>query len=132
MCAYPQSDIALLHWKCVLKCCAKYPCVNLPDQETDDQYSETTPLTQFHIYHLILQCTAHERTPLNDRKLFFLCKHDCTSEKSTKKYIKKELVIMETKIYNFHTSFYIPAIWKLSFHLTHVQILGKNHCGDSR
>ena len=39
---------------------------------------------------------------------------------------------MDTTIYNFDTSFYIQAIQKLEFHITHVQILGKNHCADSR
>ena len=39
---------------------------------------------------------------------------------------------METTVPNFHTSFYIPAIQKLAFHLPHVHILGKNHRGDSR
>ena len=37
--------------------------------------------------------------------------------------------MMETKISDFHTSFYIPAIQKLAFHLPHLHILGKNHCG---
>ena len=39
---------------------------------------------------------------------------------------------METKISEFHTSFYIPAIQKLDFHLPHVRILGTNHCGEMR
>ena len=39
--------------------------------------------------------------------------------------------MMDTTIYNLHTSLYIPEIHKLEFHLPHVQILGKNHCGDS-
>ena len=38
---------------------------------------------------------------------------------------------METTISNFHTSFYIPEIQKLVFHITHVQILGTHFCGDS-
>ena len=38
--------------------------------------------------------------------------------------------MMETTISNFHTSFYIPEIQKLAFHITHVKILGKNHCSD--
>ena len=37
--------------------------------------------------------------------------------------------MMETTIFNFHTSFCISAIQKLAFHLTHVRILGINHCG---
>ena len=38
---------------------------------------------------------------------------------------------MEKTIYNFHTSFYIPEIQKLAFHIPHVKILGTNNCGDS-
>ena len=40
--------------------------------------------------------------------------------------------MMETKIYDFHTSFYISDIQNLAFHLTHVRILGTNHCGKMR
>ena len=29
---YPKSDHALPHWKCVLRCCAECPYINLPDQ----------------------------------------------------------------------------------------------------
>ena len=34
MCIYPQSEHALPHWKCVLRCCDDCPCINIPDQET--------------------------------------------------------------------------------------------------
>ena len=37
---------------------------------------------------------------------------------------------METKIYDYHTNFYIPAIQRSAFHLPHVRILGTNHCGE--
>ena len=47
-------------------------------------------------------------------------------------YTRKELVMMETKISDFLTSFYIPAIQKLAFHLPHVRILGKYYCGAMR
>ena len=39
---------------------------------------------------------------------------------------------METTISNFHTSFYTQEIQKFAFQIPHVQILGTNHCGDSR
>ena len=39
---------------------------------------------------------------------------------------------METTISNFHTSFFISEIHKLEFNIPHVQILGTNHCGESR
>ena len=39
---------------------------------------------------------------------------------------------METYFADFHTSFYIPVMQKLAFHLLHVLILGTNHCGNIR
>ena len=33
MCTYPYSDHALPYWKYVLRCCAKCPFINIPDQE---------------------------------------------------------------------------------------------------
>ena len=35
ICTYTQSDHARPHWKCVLRCYAKFICMNIPDQETD-------------------------------------------------------------------------------------------------
>ena len=64
MCAYPQSDHTLPHWKGVLRCCAKFPSVNINDQETDYKYSNTSTSISFHIYHLIARCTTHGRLPL--------------------------------------------------------------------
>ena len=40
--------------------------------------------------------------------------------------------MMDTTISDLHTSFYIPAIQKLAFHLPHVRILGTNNCGEMR
>ena len=40
--------------------------------------------------------------------------------------------MMETNISDFRTSFYIPAIQHLAFHLPHVRILGTNNCGEIR
>ena len=59
-----------------------------------------------------------------------MCKQESSLDKSTKIYTRKELVILETNISNFHTKLYIPAIQKLAFHLPHMRILGKNHCGE--
>ena len=58
-----------------------------------------------------------------------MCKQEYSSDNSTKICTRKELVTMETTVYDFHTSLYIPFIQKFSFHLPHVNILGTNHCG---
>ena len=59
-----------------------------------------------------------------------MCKQESSSDEYTKIYTRKELVIMETTISDFYTSFYIPAIQKSAFHIPHVRILGTNHCGE--
>ena len=47
MCTYTQSDHALPHWKYVLLCCAGFPCINLPDQETDKSKKKQHPQLGF-------------------------------------------------------------------------------------
>ena len=69
MCTYPQSNHALPHWKCVLRCYAECPCINLLDQETNKKHEETTPSFRFHMYRTIGRCTAHGRIPLKDNKI---------------------------------------------------------------
>ena len=76
MCAYLYPYHALPHWKCVFKCCSKCPCFNLPDQKTDDQYSNISTSIRCHIYHIHLCCTSHRRLLLNDKKCFCMCKQD--------------------------------------------------------
>ena len=83
MCAYSQLDHVLPHCKCVLLCCAKFPSITIPDQETYDQYPNTSPSIRFHIYHLIARCTKHGRLPLTDKEICRKCQHDTASEKST-------------------------------------------------
>ena len=69
MCEYSHSDHALPNCKCVMRRCAKFPSVNLPDQETDDQCYYTIPSISFHIYHLIARCSTHGSLPLNEKKI---------------------------------------------------------------
>ena len=45
-----------------------------------------------------------------------------------KLYTRKEIVIMETSIDGFHTSFFTSTIQNLLFHLPTVRIIGNNHC----
>ena len=61
-----------------------------------------------------------------------MCKQESSPEESTTIYTRKELVMMETTIYDFHTCFYIPSTQMLAFHLPYVRILGTNHCGELR
>ena len=108
MCAYPQSDHSLPHWKCVLQYCAKCPYINLPDQETYNQYSDITPSIQSHNYHIIACCTDSGIITLKSKKICCIGKQEYSSDGSTKNTLKV-LVMIKTTISNFRTSFYIPV-----------------------
>ena len=81
MCSYPHSDNALSQWKCVLRCCADCPCINLPDQETNKKH-----------------CTVHGIIPLKEKEICYMHKQESSSDKSTKICTRKELVMLETII----------------------------------
>ena len=89
MCAYSQSDHTLPQYKCVLRCCAKCPSINLSEQETDYQYPDTSPSFCFQIYHMISRCTKHGRLALNDKKSCHKCQQDSDSGQSTQIYTRK-------------------------------------------
>ena len=116
ICANSQSDHALPHWKFVLRCCAQYPSINIPDQETYDNHPNPSLSIRFHIYHLIARCTKHGRLPLTDNKSCRKCQQDTAAVKSTKINTRKELVMMEPTISNFHTSFSFQRsiIWRFT------------------
>ena len=61
-----------------------------------------------------------------------MCQQESSSDEFRKIYTRKELVILDTKISDFNTCFYIPAIQKLAFHIPHVHIIGTYHCGEMR
>ena len=88
ICANSQSDNALPHWKCVLRCCAQFPSINIPGQETYDKHPNRSPSIRFHIYHLIARCKKHGRLPLSDKKICQECQQDTASVKSQKKLEK--------------------------------------------
>ena len=89
ICTYPQSEHALSHLKCVLRCCADCPCINIPDQETTKKHEETTHSIRFHIYHIIGHCTSHGRISLKDKNICYMCEQKSLPDKSTKIYTKK-------------------------------------------
>ena len=73
-----------------------------------------------------------ERRSLGRKKIYRFCLQDPGTMSLAKPYTRKGLFMMETYIADFHTSFNIPAIKKLSFHLPHVRILGTNHCDNTQ
>ena len=79
-CVHTHTHIMPYHTENVYyDCCAKCQSINIPDQETDDQYPDTSPSIRFHIYHLIARCTKHCRLPLTGKECCCKCQHDTAS-----------------------------------------------------
>ena len=90
-CVRVHSQIMRYHTgNMYFRCFAKWLNINIPDQETYYEYSNTSPSISFHIYYLNEHCTTHGRLLLTDKKIFHKCKHDTVSEQSTKIYTKKK------------------------------------------
>ena len=75
------------------------------------------------------RCTVHGIFPINENKLCQFCEVSTYIIETGKLYTGKEIFMMESPIVDFHQGFYIHAIQKLAFHLTHVRIIGTHHCG---
>ena len=73
MCSYPSLQHEFTHCKCVLRCCANFPRIDLPGQKLYRHNSNTYPSTRFHIYYLIARCAVHGRCPMDENKCFRLC-----------------------------------------------------------
>ena len=125
MCAYPTSQHALLHWKCVLRCCESFSRIDLPCRQSVRHHSNTSPTIRFHVYHLIAHYTVHVRSLLDEENFCCQCLFDPASV-PPEKYIQEKILCSY-----FHTSFYIPSIKKLSFNLPHLHILGIHNCGNT-
>ena len=91
ICAYPSSNFALPHWKCVLFCCAKFPRIDLLSLKLYQHNSHVSPTICFHVYKQIAHCTVHGRLPFNDNKKFQFCETSSYSIITTNIYLRKEI-----------------------------------------
>ena len=69
----------------------------------------------------------HRRHPYHEKTTCLLYSTSPSSDRTSKVYTRKELVLIETPIIEFHEKFYIKKIQKLAFHLPHVCIRGIHH-----
>ena len=121
MCTYPQSEHALTHCQCVLRCCSDCPFINIPYQETTKKHDKTTPSIRFHIYHIIGRCSTRGIISLKDKNICYMCKEESLPDTYTKIYTRKELVMMETTISYFHTLIFLTKIQIISIQKQHPQ-----------
>ena len=94
-CVYPPFKSVLPHWKFVLHCCANFPRIDLPSQKLDQHHSKTCPMIHCYVYHFIELCSVHRILPPGQNKI-----RACICV----------LVMTETSIADFLTSFCIPEI----------------------
>ena len=93
MCAYPSYQNALPHLKFVLRCCANFPRIGIPDQKSYRHNSNTSHSIRFHIYHLISRFTVHGRRPIDEKKIYHICLQDPATVSPAKIYTKESLLL---------------------------------------
>ena len=102
------------------------------------QLSNKTSITQTHELQYVFVYTKwshdiHSMPYVHNTEKTSLLFYTVPQNASIKKpHIRKELVTTEKFIFGFNTSFYIPDIKKIVFHLPRVCILGTIHCGNKR
>ena len=79
-----------------LYCCAKFPRIDLPSPESYQHGSNVRPTIFFHVDHLIVHFTVRVRFLFNVNKRWQLCESYYDSIVTTKLYIIKYLVMMDT------------------------------------
>ena len=88
MCAYPQSQHILPHWKCVLSFCAKFPHIDIIIQESDKNTSNTCPTIHFNVLKLYLSIRFMVDVHLTKQMYVVFCyATNCTNLK----YIHKKI-----------------------------------------
>ena len=53
ICAYSSSNYALPYWKCVLRCYAKCPRIDIPSPESDQHNNHVSHTICFHVYRAL-------------------------------------------------------------------------------
>ena len=66
MCAFPDNNIDLPHWRCVLKCCDNCPNLFIPDEE--QIVDSRLPNINFNVYMNVSTCSLHGHLPMSDGK----------------------------------------------------------------
>ena len=68
ICEYPSSKYALPYWKCFMRCCEQFTCIDLPSTESDHQNYNASTTISFQVYNLIIYCTLTYTRPFNEKK----------------------------------------------------------------
>ena len=127
----PCDGQTLPRWKCVIRSCKDCPEYAIPDEEKKRRAN--IPNIVFRVYKTIYKCSVHNFLPLGVQTCS-VCDRITKSSKVKKGTVnsRKELTKMNLPIDKFITDYYLPMLEKLCYHLPHVIILSKHHCGEMR
>ena len=124
-----EEEQSLPKWKCVLRRCQQCPKYEIPDEEKNT--GSNSPEIVFRVYKKVYKCSLHNFLGLGEN----ICsKCDAIEDPSKKGTLRcrRELTKMQLPISQFMTDYYLPMMEKLCYHLPHVIVLSKHHCGRMR
>ena len=121
---FPEKDIKLPKWSCVLNCRSKWPTVFFTGAEINFEEDMNLTFIRFHHCKILSSCYSQNQMFIDHGKICHSCKNIENAEKG-KVATRKSLVLKSCSILDFHSRYIIPAIEMLDFHLPHVYILRK-------
>jgi hypothetical protein len=127
MCPWVDNDLP--NWNCACGICADCPEYQTPDEEKGT--GSDAPKVNFQLYVRVTRCTFHGVLTVN-AKSCPSCDAFPQDSKKGQVRTRKLLGKFTRPIGTFLTDYYIPAIDEYKYHLPHVIILSKLHCGTMR
>ena len=82
---------------------------------------------KFLCLQMFSHCMVHGRRPPDKTKCML-----CSVAPQMILRTRKDILMVETPIYDFYTSLCKPSIKQLSIHVPHSHIIGTYHCGNTR
>ena len=98
MCTCTYKNHGIPHRKCVFRFCDKCPSIALPSQEANKDTTNTYPTVIFNVYCNVSRCNAHDWRPYYEQTTCWLCSTVTSSERTSKLYTQRGLVLIETSL----------------------------------
>ena len=117
------------NFKCLLCCFDILPGISTPCQDTNIYAINMCSTIRFNVYLNVSRFNIHCIRPYEERKCCSRCYIGLSFVTPGKLYTRKEIVLLETSISEYHNKHYFPEIQKLAFHFPHVSIIGTHCCG---
>jgi hypothetical protein len=131
MCPWVANELP--KWKCVCNKCNDCPKYDIPDEDEEKGEGPEAPKISYQVYVRATRCT-HHGVLVTGAKTCETCEAIPADSKLSKGKVRTRKLLgkFEKPIGIFLKDVYLPCLVCYKYHLPHVIILSKAHCGAMR